>query len=464
MLRQRAHVVYCFTTFSDALGFVLAFVAAHLLRNSYIFDDQQSWREMSERLGFLGITIALALVVFGRAGLYHSFRLRTLGDEADLVTRCFLKLAALLALVICLLKLEYVSRLFLCLFMGIAWLSVLAVRMLARRALHSIRRSGRNCSNILIVGTEADAQAVAEAIEQNRHWGVRTIGHLADFETSEPSELPTLGKLEDLGVILRENIIDGVIFTSGPERLPLIQPAFDYCHRIGVAAYYYSHYFDPPELNLERIAGVNLIAFPVAGYETQRALGKRALDLGFGMVLLVLFAPVMMAAAILIKLTSSGPVIFRQERVGINGRRFTLYKFRTMVWDAERRREELLVRNEMDGPVFKIANDPRITRMGRLLRRISFDELPQLVNVLLGQMSIVGPRPPLAEEVGRYEDWQRRRLSVKPGLTCLWQVSGRNHIDFRRWMQLDLEYIDHWSWWLDLKIMLRTVPAMLRGQ
>ncbi len=172
----------------------------------------------------------------------------------------------------------------------------------------------------------------------------------------------------------------------------------------------------------------------------------------------------MAAIALAIRLTSSGQVLFRQVRCGLNGRRFTLYKFRTMVEDAERRRPELHHLNEMDGPVFKVRRDPRVTRLGRLLRRYSLDELPQLWNVLSGTMSLVGPRPAIPEEVAQYQRWQRRRLSMRPGLTCLWQISGRNDLDFDRWMELDLEYIDSWSPLLDLKILARTVPVVLSGR
>ncbi|HSU82406.1 MAG TPA: sugar transferase, partial [Thermoanaerobaculia bacterium] len=166
----------------------------------------------------------------------------------------------------------------------------------------------------------------------------------------------------------------------------------------------------------------------------------------------------------LVKLTSRGAVLYRQTRCGLNGRSFTLYKFRTMVADAHERRQEFLHLNEMNGPVFKLKSDPRVTRLGRLLRRFSLDELPQLWNVLRGDMSLVGPRPPIPEEVAQYQRWQRRRLAMKPGLTCLWQISGRNDVDFDRWMQLDLEYIDSWSPMLDLKILLKTVPVVLSGR
>jgi lipopolysaccharide/colanic/teichoic acid biosynthesis glycosyltransferase len=173
---------------------------------------------------------------------------------------------------------------------------------------------------------------------------------------------------------------------------------------------------------------------------------------------------VLLATALLIKFTSPGPVFFFQERVGLNGRRFKMIKFRSMYADAEQRLAEVQQHNEMDGPVFKMKNDPRITSVGRWFRRLSIDELPQLWNVLVGEMSLVGPRPPLPNEVERYERWQRRRLSMKPGVTCLWQVGGRNEIDFQTWMKLDMEYIDNWSLFLDFKILLKTISVVLTAK
>ena len=180
--------------------------------------------------------------------------------------------------------------------------------------------------------------------------------------------------------------------------------------------------------------------------------------------MMTLALPVIAVVVLLIKLTEGGQVLYTQTRCGLNGRRFKLYKFRTMVEGAEDRKQDLLHLNEMSGPVFKLSSDPRVTNLGRFLRRFSLDELPQLWNVLRGDMSLVGPRPPIPAEVANYQRWQRRRLSMKPGLTCLWQISGRNQLDFDHWMQLDLEYIDHWSPWLDLKILAKTVPAVLSGR
>jgi exopolysaccharide biosynthesis polyprenyl glycosylphosphotransferase len=209
---------------------------------------------------------------------------------------------------------------------------------------------------------------------------------------------------------------------------------------------------------------VPLLSFATTPTSQIQLMLKRALDVALAGFLLLIGMPIAGLIALTIKLTYGGNVLFRQTRCGLNGRSVTLDKFRTMVADAEERRGALLHLNEMNGPVFKLKSDPRVTRLGRLLRRFSLDELPQFWNVLRGDMSLVGPRPPIPEEVAQYKRWQRRRLAMKPGLTCLWQISGRNNIDFDRWMQLDLEYIDSWSPMLDLKILLKTVPVVLSGR
>jgi len=194
------------------------------------------------------------------------------------------------------------------------------------------------------------------------------------------------------------------------------------------------------------------------------AMIKRMLDCLFSAVLLVLLAPLLLTIGVLVRLTSPGPVFFRQTRVGLNKRQFSIFKFRTMVANAEQLQDELLNLNEMTGPVFKITKDPRVTPLGRVLRKTSIDELPQLFNVLKGDMSLVGPRAMSLRDYQLFDqDWQRRRFSVKPGITCLWQIHGRNAVPFEKWMELDMQYIDKWSLWLDFKILARTVPAVLRG-
>jgi len=215
----------------------------------------------------------------------------------------------------------------------------------------------------------------------------------------------------------------------------------------------------------DEFQGHPVLVFRTTPEASWQSVMKQLLDLLGALVLLILGFIPLFVIGVVIKLTSPGPVLFRQQRSGLNGRPFTIYKFRTMVTNAEQLRHELEAMNEMKGPVFKVTNDPRITPIGKWLRKSSLDELPQLYNVLRGEMSLVGPRPLPVDEVRRFNDLaHRRRLSVKPGLTCLWQISGRNHIsDFREWVRLDLEYIDNWSFWLDVKILVRTLPVVLTG-
>jgi exopolysaccharide biosynthesis polyprenyl glycosylphosphotransferase len=217
-------------------------------------------------------------------------------------------------------------------------------------------------------------------------------------------------------------------------------------------------------VELEEMDGIPILSVLPGPAGHFQLLAKRAIDVAVSAFVLLLALPVLLAIALAVKVTSGGAVLFRQTRSGLNGRVFTLLKFRTMVEDAEARRAELLHLNEMNGPVFKLRRDPRVTALGRFLRRFSLDELPQFWNVFKGDMSLVGPRPPIPEEVARYARWQRRRLSMKPGLTCLWQISGRNDVDFDRWMELDLEYINSWSPSLDFKILLKTIPVVLSGK
>jgi exopolysaccharide biosynthesis polyprenyl glycosylphosphotransferase len=215
---------------------------------------------------------------------------------------------------------------------------------------------------------------------------------------------------------------------------------------------------------LGELDGLPMLSFNRAPTDEVALLFKRAFDLVSSAAAILAFSPVLLATAIAIKLESPGPVFFRQVRVGKNGRPFKMYKFRSMRLDAESRLESLRAQNEASGPVFKMKNDPRVTRVGHFIRRTSIDELPQFLNVLLGEMSVVGPRPPVPGEVRQYQRWQRRRLSVKPGITCTWQVSGRSNISFDEWMALDLEYIDTWSLWRDVQICLQTIPAVLTSR
>jgi len=240
------------------------------------------------------------------------------------------------------------------------------------------------------------------------------------------------------------------------------------CEIEGVEAWLVADFFHTQisQPTFDDFSGRPIIVFRSAPGTSWQSIFKSVFDFVGALVALIIFAVPMLIVAVIIKLSSPGPVMFRQQRAGLNGAPFTMFKFRTMVTNAEQLKQELAVLNEMTGPVFKLTKDPRVTRIGKWLRRTSVDEFPQFFNVLRGEMSLVGPRPLPVDEVRRFDDVaHRRRLSVKPGLTCLWQISGRNQIsDFREWVRLDLHYIDNWSLWLDLQIILRTIPVVLFGR
>jgi exopolysaccharide biosynthesis polyprenyl glycosylphosphotransferase len=340
-----------------------------------------------------------------------------------------------------------------------------------RYSLARIRRRGHNLHHILILGTNTRAIEFARRIEASPERGYRLLGFVDDNWQRMDEFIATGFRLacDNAGIaeFLRHNVVDEVAIF-----LPL--RSF-YEHAAKMAALSEQHgiiiRFDSDIFDL-KIARSSADVFDGDAQITARSSGfggwpfvlKRTIDLVVSFALLVLLAPLLLVVALLINLTSPGPIFFGQERVGLNKRRFKIYKFRTMIPNAERIQEELLHLNEMKGPVFKIKNDPRVTPIGLILRKTSIDELPQLFNVLKGDMSLVGPRAMSVRDYQLFnEDWQRRRFSVPPGITCLWQINGRNLIPFEQWMELDMQYIDKWSLWLDLKILARTIPAVLRG-
>jgi exopolysaccharide biosynthesis polyprenyl glycosylphosphotransferase len=347
---------------------------------------------------------------------------------------------------------------------------VLAEKVALRLTSRYFRASGYNFRTVIIVGTGASAQAIADSIRSHRFWGFRILGMVetgGESDAEEPTRWPVLGRIETLPSIVENNIVDDVIFAVGRRDLDRMEDLFLALHERGIRTRFALRLFPHTQakVELEELGGLPLLSFSPAPSSVLALAAKRSLDIALALLLLVIGLPVILAIAVAIKLTSGGTVLYRQTRCGLNGRLFTLYKFRTMEEGAHEKRRELLALNEMTGPAFKLRRDPRVTWLGRFLRRFSLDELPQLWNVLKGEMSLVGPRPPIPEEVAQYQPWQRRRLAMKPGLTCLWQISGRSDTnDFNQWMQLDLEYIDSWSPTLDVKILLKTIPVVLSGR
>ncbi len=319
----------------------------------------------------------------------------------------------------------------------------------------------------LIVGTGQQAMKSADAILDSAKLNSNLIGFV-DHNRKEMwryRDIPLIGNFSDVDNIIKDNQIDFIIVAVEPGELLTVVPVMEIAEKMGVSVYLTTQIYSP---TIARTRPTRLASMAAIEYSTVHPYGltvmlKSLVDRIGAFIGIMASSPILLLTCLAIKFDSRGPILFKQTRTGINGRSFKLWKFRTMVVDAEEKKSELQKLNEMSGPVFKIAKDPRITRIGKLLRKYSIDELPQLFNVLRGEMSLVGPRPPLPSEVAKFELWQHRKLSVRPGLTCLWQTNGRNNIDFDEWMKLDLKYIDNWSLWEDAKILLRTIPTVLKG-
>lgn len=309
----------------------------------------------------------------------------------------------------------------------------------------------------ILIGTPAENARVQSELDKNSQGQLQVVMQM---------ELDNL-KIDSLVQALHESSANGVILSAKRAFFQHVEQAIRVCELEGVEVWLVAEFFATQisRPSFDDLYGRPVLVFRCTPEISWQSILKQLLDFVLAAAFLVALSPVYAVVALLIKLTSPGPVFFRQQRSGLNGRPFTLYKFRTMVTNAEQLKHELAAMNEMTGPVFKVTNDPRVTPIGRFLRKFSIDEFPQLYNVLRGEMSLVGPRPLPVDETRRFNDLaHRRRLSVKPGLTCLWQISGRNDVkDFRDWVRLDLEYIDNWSFWLDLKILWRTVPIVLTG-
>ena len=322
-------------------------------------------------------------------------------------------------------------------------------------------------TQVLIIGTGHRAQQVADSIVDQHLPGVAVHGFL-DYHRHDLwryRDLPLIGHPDSLRKIIAQNHIDLIIIAVDSADLALTKPVFRIAEKMGVTIASLPDTYQPAvaRASAAHVAGIPALLYRSAPHQGTSVLMKEIVDRFGALVGLAVTSPLTILTALAIKIESSGPIFFKQRRTGRNGKTFMMLKFRTMTLDAERKKDSLQSSNEMTGPVFKIKNDPRITKVGKFLRKYSVDEIPQFWNVLMGDMSLVGPRPPLPKEVVRYEPWQHRRLSVKPGLTCLWQVNGRNQIDFEEWMFLDLEYIDNWSLWGDMKILAKTLPAVVRG-
>jgi len=359
-------------------------------------------------------------------------------------------------------QLDY-SRLFLVFFAGLSFTFIVSQRILSHIYINRVSRNGFNVRKILVVGNQNRAKIVSDVLESQLSWGHEVIGRVA-LRKEEGDTDDQLGNTENFPGLLRDYAVDEVIFAIDEDRSVDLSSYLAICKKMGVPARILPALWEPgsPGLSVEKCQDVPFLTIQGDNFNATSLFYKRVLDLLgslFGTLAFLLMYPFVGAA---IKLDSPGPVLFKQERVGRHGREFLLYKFRSMYQDAEQRKQEFLERNEMQGAMFKLKDDPRITRVGKWLRITSLDEFPQFLNVLGGEMSLVGTRPPTPEEVEEYKPWHLRRISAKPGITGLWQVSGRNKItSFDNVVELDCKYLEHWRFADDLKILFKTILAVL---
>lgn len=458
------------------LGLMLAaFVVASLV----VFDESHnslaaffSMRVKVQNFAIFALLILIWHLIFSFSGLYASRRLSKRGREAvDVITSITLGTFVIFAGTI-LFHIRLITPLFLAVFWAASIVLTVPSRFMLRVTLAALRKRGRNLRDIVIIGTNSRALEFANRLVSHPELGYRITGFVDDgwhgMESFQKSGFALVSDMSSFTAFLRRTVVDEVVialpFRSMHEWASRIASS---CEEQGVTVRLLTNILDlkaarPRVEELED--GEALLAHSAGWADGWPIFAKRVLDFVVSAVSIVVLSPLLLLVAILIKLTSPGPVFFIQKRVGLHKRPLRVYKFRTMSVDAEQRMREVEHLNEVSGPVFKIKNDPRVTPIGKMLRKTSIDELPQLFNVFKGEMSLVGPRPlPVRDYEGFNEDWQRRRFSVKPGITCLWQVQGRSSIAFEQWMELDLEYIEKWSLWLDLQILLQTIPAVLKG-
>lgn len=423
---------------------------------------------------FLFIGLPLFNVFLNLFGAYQSLRYVSVWKLTRIIVGSALLVFLFEGWFLYLLK-EDLSRSLLAIFCVLSGISVFILRYVVRATLRGLRSRGKNYRNLLIVGLGRQARDLYSEIKEQDELGIKPLGYCSYKSFSEERKSALKNNQGSLIVSdascfeesLKKLFVDEVVFTDIYRHLKQVKELAKIAGEEGVGVSFAADLFSLGILksDVSYIGGTPIVHFRTAPNKMGHLFFKRLLDVVISLIGLIFLSPLFLILFILIKLDSKGPVIFKQKRVGLNGRIFKLYKFRSMQENAEDVLSDLHAENQMKGPVFKIDNDPRITKIGKFLRKYSIDELPQLFNVLRGDMSLVGPRPPLPKEVKEYNRKQRRRLSMRPGITCIWQVSGRNKInDFNDWAKLDLEYIDNWSLFGDIKLLFRTIPVVITGE
>ncbi len=470
MIRERINFIVKLYSLIDFAIIACAFPAAYLARHEFSrFLHIPALNPMTEYLPLLAFIAPIWMLLLYLNNTYLSYRGKSYWFVVWAVVKSNLEGISLLSLTFFVLKLHSFNRSLVFMYVLVCTAALSVEKILVFKGLQRIRKQGKNLKRVLIVGTDQKVEMLVKRINQHPETGFAIAGFLTEY----PEEVghtvygyKVFGACDDLYRILHDEIIDEVVFASPIFALHKVRPLLEVCELMGINSRIVVDACNETSnfrLYLDNILDISLLSFSSSREAQFLSLGmKRAMDMAISAALLTALAPAMLLIGLLIRLQSPGPAVFKQVRSGLNGRRFVMYKFRTMINNAEALRNQLKAQSDASGPIFKMAHDPRITALGRFLRRTSLDELPQLWNVLKGEMSLVGPRPlPLVEST-QITGRDRRRLSMKPGITGLWQCHGRSNTQYEHLISFDLEYVDNWSLLLDVKLLIKTIPVVIR--
>lgn len=448
----------------DVITTSIIFILSIWLRNLFFQDNNT---DFFSHIALLPLLLLFVIGFLSYFGAYEGPCNVTIIDYGWAAFRAISLSIGLLIAILFILNIDYISRAVILGFAILECISLIFLRFAFKRYHVVCVRKGKNTSRVIIIGTGERAKELSTSLREQSEWGIEVIGHLDPDCTRIGNRIigaPVIGTVCDIESILKSNVVDEVIIAIPRSMLTDAEPIAHACEEEGIKLRFMADIFnlEVARTKLIKLGKTPILTLEPVAQDEIKLLIKRAIDLLVTILALPVVLPLMGIIAIAMKIDSRGPIFFVQKRVGLKKRLFPLLKFRSMYEDAEARLKEIEHLNEAEGPIFKMKDDPRITKIGKFLRKTSLDELPQLFNVLKGEMSLVGPRPMSIRDVDLFDKGiQRKRFSVKPGITCIWQISGRSNLPFKKWLELDLKYIENWSLLLDFKILVKTIPAVL---
>jgi exopolysaccharide biosynthesis polyprenyl glycosylphosphotransferase len=457
---ELGNTVFLIDVFLTVVTFLGSFVAWNVLQPAETLS-------LYSHIFLLPLLLAFIYSFLSYFGAYRGPHQTTLPGYAWAISRAVFCTVAILLSLLFFLNIEYVNRFVVLIFALVEPLVLLIIRIFCIRYYKQQTKSGEKKLRIIIVGTKDRAMELLFTLQKQIVWGIEVVGFIDPDPSCMGTEIhgiPVIGTVANTEECLKNNVIDEVIIAISRTLLDDAEPIVKACEEEGIRVRFMADVFNVQvaRISLSQIGRIPLLNMEAVAQDQQQLIAKRLFDLTLTTIAIPVLIPLFVLIAIAIKLESPGPVFFIQNRVGLRKHVFPMFKFRSMYQDAEEKLKELEHLNEAEGPIFKMTNDPRITKVGKILRRTSMDELPQLINVLRGEMSLVGPRPMSKRDVELFDRGiQRKRFSVQPGLTCLWQISGRSNLPFEKWLELDLEYIENWTFWFDIKILFKTIPAVI---